>query len=120
MGELRRLMWSQVGPFRDRAGLSAALDRIRAIRTGALPRISVPRETAFAIEFADWHELRSALLVAEAVAVAALAREESRGAHQRDDFPETSERFRANQEIFERSGGLDSRFLPVAPAGVAA
>ena len=120
MGELRRLMWSQVGPFRDRAGLSAALDRIRAIRTGALPRISVPRETAFAIELADWHELRSALLVAEAVAVAALAREESRGAHQRDDFPETSERFRSNQEIFERSGGLDSRFLPVAPAGVAA
>ena len=120
MGELRRLMWSQVGPFRDRAGLSAALDRIRAIRTGALPRISVPRETAFAIELADWHELRSALLVAEAVAVAALAREESRGAHQRDDFPETSGRFRANQEIFERSGGLDSRFLPVAPAGVAA
>ena len=120
MGELRRLMWTQVGPFRDRAGLSAALDRIRAIRTGALPRISVPRETAFAIELADWHELRSALLVAEAVAVAALAREESRGAHQRDDFPETSERFRANQEIFERSGGLDSRFLPVAPAGVAA
>ena len=120
MGELRRLMWSQVGPFRDRAGLSAALDRIRAIRTGALPRISVPRETAFAIELADWHELRSALLVAEAVAVAALAREESRGAHQRDDFPETSERFRSNQELFERSGGLDSRFLPVAPAGVAA
>ena len=120
MGELRRLMWSQVGPFRDRAGLSAALDRIRTIRTGALPRISVPRETAFAIELADWHELRSALLVAEAVAVAALAREESRGAHQRDDFPETSGRFRANQEIFERSGGLDSRFLPVAPAGVAA
>ena len=120
MGELRRLMWTQVGPFRDRAGLSAALDRIRAIRTGALPRVSVPRETAFAIELADWHELRSALLVAEAVAAAALAREESRGAHQRDDFPETSERFRANQEIFGRSGGLDSRFLPVAPAGVAA
>ena len=120
MGELRRLMWAQVGPFRDRAGLSAALDRIRTLRTGELPRISVPRETAFAIELADWHELRSALLVAEAVAVAALAREESRGAHQRDDFPETSERYRGNQHVTGQEGTMACRFVPVAREGVAA
>ena len=120
MGELRRLMWARVGPFRDRVGLSAALDRVHAIRSDVLPRIPVPRETAFAIELTDWHELRSALLVAEAVAVAALAREESRGAHQRDDFPETSERFRSNQQILMRGGVLTSRFVPVAREGATA
>ena len=120
MGELRRLMWRQVGPFRDRTRLSAALDRIRAMRTGDLPRVPVPRDAAFAIERTEWHELRSALLVAEAVAVAALAREESRGAHQRDDFPETSERFRSNQQILERGGTLTSTFIPATPEGVAA
>ena len=118
--ELRRLMWKQVGPFRDRAGLTSALERIRAMRDDDLPRVPVPRDTAFAIEFADRQELRSALLVAEAVAVAALAREESRGAHQRDDFPDTSTRFRSNQEILERSGALVSRFVPVAGQGSAA
>ena len=120
MGELRRLMWAKVGPFRDRAGLSAALDRIRTIRTEELPRIPVPREAAFAIELTDWHELRSALLVAEAVAAAALAREESRGAHQRDDFPETSERFRGNQHVTGQAGAIACRFIPAAREGMAA
>ena len=118
--ELRRLMWKQVGPFRDRAGLTSALERIRAMRDDDLPRVPVPCDTAFAIELADRQELRSALLVAEAVAVAALAREESRGAHQRDDFPDTSTRFRSNQEILERSGALVSRFVPVADQDSAA
>ena len=117
--ELRRLMWKHVGPFRDRGGLTSALEHIRAMRDDDLPRVPVPRDTAFAIELADRQELRSALLVAEAVAVAALAREESRGAHQRDDFPDTSTRFRSNQEILERSGALVSRFVPVAGRGSA-
>ena len=114
MQELRRLMWQQVGPFRDRAGLESALERIRTMRDDDLPRVPVSRDTAFAIELADRHELRAALLVAETVAVAALAREESRGAHQRDDFPGTSPWFRSNQEIVAQSGTLVSRFAPVA------
>ena len=106
MQELRGLMWKEVGPFRNRAGLTAALDRIRAMQADELPRVPTSRDTAFAIELTEWHELRAALLVAEAVTVAALAREESRGAHQRDDFPETSEKLRSNQEIVERTGTL--------------
>jgi len=117
MQELRRLMWGQVGPFRNREGLTAALERIRAMRSADLPAIPVSGGSAFAIELTDWHELRSALLVAEAVTVAALTREESRGAHQRDDFPETSDRLHANQEILRRSDALDSRLVPVAHAG---
>ena len=35
----------------------------------------------------DWFDLRNMLLVAETVATAALARTESRGAHQREDLP---------------------------------
>ena len=120
MQELRRLMWKRVGPFRERAQLESALEGIRTMRDDDFPRVPAPRDTAFAIELADRQELRSALLVAEAVAVAALAREESRGAHQRDDFPDTSPRFLSNQEIVERSGALVSRFVPVAGQGSAA
>ena len=120
MQELRRLMWRRVGPFRDRAGLTAALERIGTMRSVDLLDVRVTDNSAFAIELTDWHELRSALHVAEAVTVAALAREESRGAHQRDDFPETCSRLHANQEILERSDSLDSRFVPAAHAGASA
>jgi len=120
MQELRQLMWRRVGTFRDRAGLTAALERIRTMRDFDLRAVPVPTGSAFAIELTDWHELRSAVQVAEAVTVAALAREESRGAHQRDDFPETSERLRANQEILERSGDLVSEFVPATMEDAAA
>jgi succinate dehydrogenase/fumarate reductase flavoprotein subunit len=54
----------------------------------------------------DWFELRAALLAAEAVAVAALGRTESRGAHQREDAPETSPELEQNQTVTLRDGEL--------------
>lgn len=48
---------------------------------------------------ADWFELRAGLAAAEAVAAAALARTESRGAHQRDDFPDTDPAWAKNQRV---------------------
>ena len=99
LGELKALMWRDVGPFRTRAGLDRAIHRIRGMATDDLPRVPVPEATPFANEMADWHELRAALLVAESVAVAARAREESRGAHQREDFPASGAGFARNQTV---------------------
>ena len=47
----------------------------------------------------DWLDLRNMLQVAKAVAVPALARKESRGAHQRDDHPGLEEAWTLNQII---------------------
>ena len=41
----------------------------------------------------------------------------ARDTHHRDGFPETSERFRSNQQILEQSGRLTSRFVPVVREG---
>jgi succinate dehydrogenase/fumarate reductase flavoprotein subunit len=65
----------------------------------ALAAEPAPAPAPFANQIADWHELRSALLTAEAVTVAALAREESRGAHQRDDFPQTRDELASNRSV---------------------
>jgi len=84
--EMRTLMWRAVGPFRDAAGLAAALARLREMRR-ALPALAVRPAAPMNPTLADWFELRASLLAAEAVTAAALMREESRGAHQRTDFP---------------------------------
>jgi len=47
----------------------------------------------------DWFDLFQMLLVAEVVTRAALLRTESRGAHQREDFPGLDESWRVNQVV---------------------
>ena len=58
-----------------------------------------------------WHlalELRSMLGVAEAVTRSALAREESRGAHSRIDFPELSAEWGRKHNVVRRDGTMIS------------
>jgi succinate dehydrogenase/fumarate reductase flavoprotein subunit len=88
LDELRDLMWHDVGAFRTAAGLARAAGRIAAMQT-ALPDIAVAPGAVSNATLAEWFELRASLAAAAAVTHAALARQESRGAHQRDDFPET-------------------------------
>ena len=67
----------------------------------------------------DWLDLRNMLLVAQSVALPALARTESRGAHQREDFPGLDEGWSINQVITLSGGKLDlTRATP--PTGKAA
>ncbi len=87
--ELREVMWRDVGPFRSAAGLHRALGRLAEMQL-LLPYLAIAPGTQCNPTIADWYELRASLIAAEAVTRAALAREESRGAHQREDFPDTS------------------------------
>jgi succinate dehydrogenase/fumarate reductase flavoprotein subunit len=87
LAELRTLMAERVGPLRDAEGLAAALADIAEMRA-ALPDLAIAPDPRAIPTLADWFELRSSLVAAEAVARAALARRESRGAHQRRDFPD--------------------------------
>ena len=89
---LREVMWCDVGTLRNAAGLDRALARIGELRA-ALPDVTVAPGTAFNASLSDWFDLRASLLAAEAVTRAAAARCESRGAHQRDDFPDTDSAF---------------------------
>jgi succinate dehydrogenase / fumarate reductase, flavoprotein subunit len=96
--ELRTVMQKDVGPFRDEAGLGSAIARLRDMRA-QLPDLAIPHGRVCNPGLADWFELRASLVAAEAVAVAALTRTESRGAHQRGDFPRTDSVWTRNQRV---------------------
>ncbi|WMD22188.1 FAD-binding protein [Achromobacter seleniivolatilans] len=96
---LRRLqetMQADAGPFRTRAGLLRAQSQLQALRDelGDTLTGSAGPHDARRIDCLDLHSM---LLVAQAVVASALAREESRGAHQREDFPSLDPDWRLNQ-----------------------
>ena len=83
---LQKLMNEHVGPLRTRSGLEHALREIEEMHAEPVaPRAGLDPE------WMDFHDLANMRLVAECVTRAALERTESRGAHQREDFPESSD-----------------------------
>jgi succinate dehydrogenase / fumarate reductase flavoprotein subunit/fumarate reductase (CoM/CoB) subunit A len=110
--ELQQLMWEKAGPFRTASKLTAALARINEMQDVELPSLSVGSQTRFNLDLQDWFELRAMLMTAEAVVRSALARTESRGAHQREDFPATDDNFLKNQAQEWKSGHIIGRWIP--------
>jgi fumarate reductase flavoprotein subunit len=94
-GDLNRLretlldaMWDDVGVIREEAGLRRGLDKLEAIE-GELLSVGVANgDRAFNLTWHDWLNLRSLVEVSKVIALAALKRENSRGAHYREDFPD--------------------------------
>jgi succinate dehydrogenase/fumarate reductase flavoprotein subunit len=109
--ELQEMMWEKAGPFRTGDKLAAALARIQQMLRDDLPSVSVTEETLYNVDLQDWFELRAMLTTAEAVVRSALARSESRGAHQREDFPEADESLLKNQVTEMRNGKLTSQWI---------
>lgn len=88
---LYELMWNDVGILRTGEGLRRAQDGL--VRLDAeLSCIGVGHvEGAFNVAWHDWLNLKNLIAVSRVIAMAALEREDSRGAHFREDFPQTSD-----------------------------
>ncbi len=91
--ELQQTMTDLVGLIRTAEEMQQALDKLAELRSRA-QKLSVEGHRQFN---PGWHlalDLRNMLLVSECVARSALLREESRGGHTRDDFPEMQPEWR--------------------------
>ena len=116
--ELQTLMWENVGLLRTHEGLTTALGRLRQMQRQDLPGVGAMLDTGFPLAAQEWFGLRASLLAAEAVTLAALTRRESRGAHQREDFPETLSDFEHNLVVSRREDDLVLEPAPVVAADV--
>jgi len=85
--EVRNIMWERCGVVRDASDMEQALRLLDEVRS-ALPSVDVrPSEEGWD-DLAHVLDVRAMLGTAEATLRGAIAREESRGAHNRLDFPE--------------------------------
>jgi fumarate reductase flavoprotein subunit len=121
-GDLNRLretlldaMWDDVGVIRDAAGLKRGLGKLGAIEEELLATGVPEGERAFNITWHDWLNLRSLIEVSQVIAMAALKRENSRGAHFREDFPSEGDLATSTFTMArQREGQLEISERPVA------
>jgi len=104
---LQSIMWEHAGPFRTGDQLRQALDGIIEIRESP---VAVRPAGAFNLDLQDRLELRAMLTTAEAVVRAAIGRTESRGAHQRLDFPDSDPGLVRNQVIEMKDEEITARW----------
>lgn len=113
-GEMRRrfekILWEKVGIIRDKKGLNQFLEAAEQMQREEIPgaRRSTPKEIM------EGMEIENALRVGEMIARSALLREESRGAHYREDFPETDDaRWKGNIFLKGGNGKMSLEFRPL-------
>jgi fumarate reductase flavoprotein subunit len=88
---LYECMWTDVGIMRDAPGLLRARGTLEELGS-RLSTVGVGGDgRAFNPTWHDWLNLRSLITVSQVITEAALAREDSRGAHFREDFPQAGE-----------------------------
>lgn len=88
---LYECMWNDAGILRNEQGLHRAQSTLQGI-SYELNRVGVDgRDRAFNLSWHDWLNLRSLVRVSQVITTAALARENSRGAHFREDFPQAGD-----------------------------
>jgi succinate dehydrogenase / fumarate reductase flavoprotein subunit len=101
--DLQETMQNLVGIFRDREDLIRALEELEKLKERA-EHLSVEGSRLFN---PGWHlalDLKSMLTVSEAVTRSALARQESRGAHSRIDYPGLDSTWGAKNNVTVRDG----------------
>ncbi len=88
---LQEIMWDGVGVLRTADGMRAALCELNELKHD-LSRTGVADDNrAFNLTWHDWLNMQSLCEISEVITRAGLARENSRGAHYREDFPEAGD-----------------------------
>src|SRR5690606_3714214 len=114
--EMQTVMARFVGVFRTEEGMQQALDAIRELKVRYQTDLCIDdRGHIFNHDLLEAWELGALLDIAEVTAVAALARQESRGAHSREDFPKRDDENWLVHSLAHRQpdGSINLTYKPV-------
>ncbi len=109
---LRIDMWENCGVVRDKASLLKGLEILGEIKESS-KMVDVRPDAMGFLDLAIALDLRGSIVAAEATLRSALAREESRGDHQRKDFPELNHEFNVHIQIQSDGEKQMLEFKPV-------
>ncbi|MEW5832878.1 MAG: FAD-dependent oxidoreductase [Campylobacterota bacterium] len=98
-------LYVNAGIFRTHDSLAAALEYVHYLMKMSSGLCCVNKERSDNVELLSILEFRNSLSVAEAMVMAALAREESRGAHYRSDYPIRDDKHYKVDTILRRLAG---------------
>ncbi len=112
--DMQKTMTQFCSVFRDRKGLEQATQRIRELQ-GRMANLEIMHKgKRFNYELEEALELENMLKLAEVIVYSALQREESRGAHYRNDFPERNdEAWLKHTLVFHMPIGFEVQYKPV-------
>jgi succinate dehydrogenase / fumarate reductase, flavoprotein subunit len=112
--DMKSIMFEHVGVFRTEEGMKKAVEEIRNLKERYQHIHLDDRGKLFNMDLLNAWELGNLLDLAEVVAISALARTESRGAHARDDFPKRDDKNWLKHTLaWSSNGKVDLRYKPV-------
>ena len=110
---LRALAWDDLGILRNAEGLARTATGLNTIEE-ELNALPMPRQRGGNPDLQERLDAENLLDVARLIGAAAILREESRGSHFREDFPDTDDRFLINFiQRRDPDGTLKSESRPV-------
>jgi len=116
--EVRNLMTEHAGVVRDEAGLLAGLEKLAGIEA-RMADVGIHPDIAGFADLSHAFDLRSSVLAARATLECALERRETRGCHNRSDYPDQDPNLQVNL-VWSPSAGVIREPIPEVSADVAA
>jgi succinate dehydrogenase / fumarate reductase flavoprotein subunit len=113
----RNTMTERAGVVRDESGLLAGLSELDAIEA-QVTDIGVHPDNAGYQDLAHAFDLKASLIAARATLEAALERRETRGCHNRADYPELDESLQVNL-VWSGPGRIEREKIPPIPDEIA-
>lgn len=112
--ELQEMMMVNGSEFRNEKGLMTLVDNIGTIKERAKNLKISDKSRMFNTELLEATELGHLITLSEVIALSALQREESRGAHSREDFPGRDDiNWLKHTFAFRKDPGIEFSYKPV-------
>lgn len=109
LSKIKTIMWNHVGIIRDAETLLMAQEEIKRVQDEAQSLLAEDES-----QVQSCLEIQDMLKTAEAIIVAALVREESRGAHYRSDYPRLDVAWEKNIRVYkDKAGKLVTKVVPL-------